>query len=123
MAQRTGATIKVAELREDGSLKIVGRIKELVIRGGQNIYPQQVEDVISRLPGVEECCVVGVEEARWGQEVLAVVKRTENINLAESDVIKHCRQYLARYKCPAFVRFVDELPKTPTGKIKKTDLR
>lgn len=107
---------------EDGYLYIVGRVKDMIIRGGQNIYPQQVEDVISRLPGVEECCVVGVEEARWGQEVLAVVKRTENINLAESDVIKHCRQYLARYKCPAFVRFVDELPKTPTGKIKKMEV-
>ncbi|MFO7973697.1 MAG: long-chain-fatty-acid--CoA ligase [Candidatus Hydrogenedentota bacterium] len=107
---------------EDGYLYIVGRAKDMIIRGGQNIYPQQIEDVISRLPGVEECCVVGVEEARWGQEILAVVKRTENINLAESDVIKHCRQYLARYKCPAFVRFVDELPKTPTGKIKKVEV-
>jgi long-chain acyl-CoA synthetase len=107
---------------EDGYLYIVGRVKDMIIRGGQNIYPQQIEDVISRLPGVEECCVVGVDEARWGQEVLAVVKRTENINLAESDVIKHCRQYLASYKCPAFVRFVDELPKTPTGKIKKMEV-
>jgi long-chain acyl-CoA synthetase len=107
---------------EEGYLYIVGRVKDMIIRGGQNIYPQQIEDVISRLPGVEECCVVGVEEARWGQEVLAVVKRTENINLAESDVIKHCRQYLASYKCPAFVRFVDELPKTPTGKIKKIEV-
>lgn len=107
---------------EEGYLYIVGRVKDMIIRGGQNIYPQQIEDVISRLPGVEECCVVGVEESRWGQEVLAVVKRTENINLAESDVIKHCRQYLASYKCPAFVRFVDELPKTPTGKIKKLEV-
>ncbi len=107
---------------EDGYLYIVGRVKDMIIRGGQNIYPQQIEDVISRIPGVEECCVVGVEEARWGQEVLAVVKCTENINLAESDVIQHCRQYLASYKCPAFVRFVNELPKTPTGKIKKMEV-
>ena len=107
---------------QEGYLYIVGRVKDMIIRGGQNIYPQQIEDIISRLPGVEECCVVGVEEARWGQEVLAVVKRAENINLAESDVIKHCRQYLAGYKCPAFVRFVEELPKTATGKIKKMDV-
>jgi long-chain acyl-CoA synthetase len=112
----------LGQFDRDGYLYIVGRVKDMIIRGGQNIYPQQIEDVISRLPGVEECCVVGVEEARWGQEVLAVVKRTENINLAESSVIQHCRQYLASYKCPAFVRFVDELPKTPTGKIKKVEV-
>ena len=112
----------LGQFDQDGYLYIVGRVKDMIIRGGQNIYPQQIEDVISRLPGVEECCVVGVEEARWGQEVLAVVKRTENINLAESDVIQHCRRYLASYKCPAFVRFVDELPKTPTGKIKKVEV-
>ncbi len=107
---------------QDAYLYVVGRVKDMIIRGGQNIYPQQIEDIILRLPGVEECSVVGVDEPRWGQEVLAVVKRTENVNLAESDVIKHCRQYLAGYKCPAFVRFVEELPKTATGKIKKIEV-
>ncbi|HOE65955.1 MAG TPA: long-chain-fatty-acid--CoA ligase [Candidatus Hydrogenedentes bacterium] len=104
---------------QDGYLYIAGRVKDMIIRGGQNIYPQQVENVIARIPGVEECCVVGVEESRWGQEVLAVIKCVEGYSLVARQVIDYCRTHLAAYKCPQFVRFVDGLPKTATGKIKK----
>ncbi|MBX7256261.1 MAG: long-chain-fatty-acid--CoA ligase [Candidatus Hydrogenedentes bacterium] len=107
---------------EDGYLYIVGRLKDMIIRGGQNIYPAQVENVLSVMPGVEECCVVGVHEERWGQEVLAVVKRANGSALSEQDVIEYCRQHLATYKCPRFVEFMDELPKTATGKIKKPEI-
>lgn len=107
---------------EEGYLYIVGRAKELIIRGGQNIYPQQVEGVIMHMPAVEECCVVGVEEIRWGQEVLAVLKLVEGETLTEREVIDYCREHLAHYKCPAYVRFVTEFPKTATGKIKKKEV-
>ncbi len=107
---------------EDGYLYIAGRLKDMIIRGGQNIYPAQVENILSVMPGVEECCIVGVHEERWGQEVLAVVKRAEGSALTEQDVIAYCREHLAVYKCPRFVEFLAELPKTATGKIKKAEL-
>jgi long-chain acyl-CoA synthetase len=113
---RTG---DLARFDEDGYLYIVGRAKDMIIRGGQNVYPQQVESVISRLPEVEESCVVGVEEPRWGQEVLAVIKLAEGSSLTEREIMDFCRQHLAGYKCPKIVRFTDELPKTATGKIRK----
>lgn len=107
---------------EDGYLYIAGRIKDMIIRGGQNIYPQQIENVLTSLEGVAESCVVGVPEPRWGQEVLAVIKCTEGCELDPSAVIAFCQERLAGYKCPRHVRFVDEFPKTPTGKIKKGEV-
>jgi long-chain acyl-CoA synthetase len=107
---------------EDGYLYIVGRLKDMIIRGGQNVYPQQVENVISQLQGVAECCVVGVEEPRWGQEILAVIQLAEGQTLTEEEVLTFCKEHLAAYKCPRLVRFVDELPKTATGKIRKGEV-
>jgi acyl-CoA synthetase (AMP-forming)/AMP-acid ligase II len=113
---RTG---DLGRLDGDGYLYIVGRLKDMIIRGGQNIYPAQIESVLSKMPGVEEVCVVGVEEARWGQEVLAVVKAAEGATLTEKDVLEFSKEHLAPYKCPQYVRFVDDIPKTATGKVKK----
>ncbi len=107
---------------EENYLYVVGRLKDMIIRGGQNIYPAQVESVLSKFPGVAEVAVVGVEEARWGQEVLAVIKKAEGATVEEKQVIAFAREHLAQYKCPKFVRFVDEMPKTATGKIRKNVL-
>jgi long-chain acyl-CoA synthetase len=107
---------------EDGYLYIVGRLKDMIIRGGQNVYPQQVENVIMQMPSVEECAVVGVEELRWGQEILAIVKPVEGHSPSDREIIDFCRKNLAPYKCPAYVRFVPEFPKTATGKIKKNEV-
>ena len=101
---------------------MVGRVKDMIIRGGQNVYPQQVENVVSELDAVEECCVVGVEEPRWGQEILAVVTVKEDHELTEDDVIEHCRARLADYKSPKYVRIMEALPKTATGKIRKVEV-
>ena len=128
--EATGETLKngwlytgdLGRQDEDGYLYIVGRIKDMIIRGGQNIYPVQVENVISKIPGVDEACVVGVEEPRWGQEVLAVIKIAQDQTLTEKEVIEFCRENLAQYKCPKFVRFVDDFPKTATGKIRKNQV-
>jgi len=109
----------LGRLDEYGYLYIVGRLKDMIIRGGQNIYPAQIESVLSKMSGVEEVCVVGVEEARWGQEVLAIIKPANGATLTEKDVMEFCKERLAPYKCPQYVRFVDEIPKTATGKIKK----
>ncbi len=107
---------------EDGYLYIAGRLKDMIIRGGQNVYPQQVENVLSKLEGVAECCVVGVEEPRWGQEILAAIQLAEGHTLTEEEVMAFCQERLAAYKCPRLVRFVDELPKTATGKIRKVEV-
>lgn len=107
---------------EDGYLYVVGRLKDLIIRGGQNIYPTEVENVLSTYPGIEECAVVGVEDEQWGQEVLAALKVTEGLEIDPVTVIDFCRSQIAAYKCPRIVRFVAEFPKTATGKIKKTEI-
>jgi len=109
----------LGRLDEDNYLYIVGRLKDMIIRAGQNIYPAQVESVLSKMEGVEEACVVGVDEPRWGQEVLAVLKMSNGATVTEKEVIDWCRERLAPYKCPQYVRFADDFPKTPTGKIKK----
>jgi long-chain acyl-CoA synthetase len=116
------ATGDLGRIDTDGYLFIVGRKKDMIIRGGLNVYPQQIENVISKLNGVEECCVVGVEEPRWGQEILAVVKMAEGHTIGEDEVLRLCRAELAPYKQPRFVRFVEALPKTATGKIRKGEV-
>jgi acyl-CoA synthetase (AMP-forming)/AMP-acid ligase II len=116
------ATGDLGRIDEDGYLFVVGRKKDMIIRGGLNVYPLQIENVISKLSGVEECCVVGVDEPRWGQEILAVVKLAEGHTVAEEEIFRECREALAPYKQPKFVRFVDALPKTATGKIKKGEV-
>lgn len=109
----------LGRLDDEGYVYIVGRLKDMIIRGGQNVYPAQIESVLTRMPGIEEAAVIGVEEARWGQEVLAAVKLAEGVEYTEKEVIAFCREHLAPYKCPRYVRFVTELPKTATGKVKK----
>jgi len=116
---RTG---DLGRLDEEGYLYIVGRLKDMIIRGGQNVYPAQVESVLLNLQGVAEAAVIGVDDHRWGQEVMAVIKRAEGSTITEKDVIHFAREHLAQYKCPRYVRFVDELPKTATGKVRKNVL-
>lgn len=106
----------------EGYLYIVDRVKDMIIRGGLNIYTAQVEQIIARMDAVEEVAVIGVQEATWGQEVLAVVKIKEDHSLTEKEVIAFCRKNLAAFKCPRFVRFIDELPKTAIGKVRKHEL-
>lgn len=112
----------LGRIDEDGYLYIVGRLKDMIIRGGQNVYPAEVENTLSTFPGVEECAVVGVDDEQWGQEVLAAVKMADGHSADSTDVIDYCRKRIAAYKCPRIVRFVDELPKTATGKIKKAEI-
>ncbi len=120
-----GGWLKTGDLGcfdDKARLHIVDRVKDMIIRGGLNIYPVQIEQVIMRMPEVEEVSVVGVEEPTWGQEVLAVVKLKEGCSLTEKQVIAFCGEHLAQYKRPKFVRFADELPKTAIGKVRKNEL-
>jgi long-chain acyl-CoA synthetase len=107
----------------DGSFRIVDRKKDMVIRGGFNVYPREVEEVLYAHPEILEAAVIGVAHESHGEEVKAVVVRKPGSRLEAADVIAFCRERLAAYKYPRLVEFRDELPKGPTGKILKRELR
>jgi long-chain acyl-CoA synthetase len=102
---------------------IVDRAKDLVIRGGYNVYPREIEEVLYAHPGILEAAVIGKPDERLGEEVVAVVACREGSELTAEEVIAYCRERLAAYKYPREVRFVAELPKGPSGKILKAALR
>ena len=107
----------------DGFLFIVDRIKDLIIRGGYNVYPREVEEVIYAHPAVAEAAVIGVPDARLGEEVHAVVAVKAGRTVTEAELIEFVRQKLAAYKYPRTVEFRDALPKGPSGKVLKKELR
>lgn len=108
---------------EKGFVFLVDRKKDMIISGGFNIYPKEVEDVIVTHPGVQEVAVIGVPDDKWGEAVKAVVVPRPGVGLNPQDIIDHCRQHIARMKCPKTVDVVDELPRNPYGKVLKTELR
>lgn len=107
----------------NGYFYIVGRKKEMIIRGGENIYPKEVEEVLYRHPAVAEAAVVGIPDPVWGEEVWAFIVPREGTHPTPEELITYCRRHLAEYKSPKRVAFVPELPKTATGKIRKGELR
>jgi long-chain acyl-CoA synthetase len=107
----------------DGYLYIVERKKDLIIRGGFNIYPREVEDALYAHPAVAEAAVVGMRDALMGEEVLAFVSLKPGTTSDAESIIAFCQQRLAKYKCPKQVRFVEALPKSPVGKILRKELR
>ena len=113
----------VGRLDEDGFLYIVERKKDLIIRGGFNIYPREVEEVLYAHPGVAEAAVIGMPDALMGEEVLAFVALKPGIEVSADDIIGFCQSRLAKFKSPKQVRFVDALPKSPVGKILRKELR
>jgi long-chain acyl-CoA synthetase len=111
-------------LREaDGSFRIVDRKKDMIIRGGFNVYPREIEEVLYAHEAIVEAAVIGVPHESHGEEVKAVIVTREASGLRGEDVIEWCKQRLAAYKYPRIVEFVDELPKGPTGKILKRELK
>jgi long-chain acyl-CoA synthetase len=107
---------------EDGYLFIVDRKKDLIIRGGFNVYPREIEDVLYGHPAIAEAAVIGRPDEKLGQEVVAVVVLKQGANVTSDDVVSYCKERLAAYKYPRAVRIVAELPKGPTGKILKKEL-
>jgi long-chain acyl-CoA synthetase len=107
----------------EGYFFIVGRKKEMIIRGGENIYPKEIEEVLYRHPFLQEVAVVGIPDTVWGEEVFVFVVLKEGSSLTEEEIIHYCRDHLADFKCPRRVVFKKEFPKTATGKIQKHRLR
>jgi long-chain acyl-CoA synthetase len=108
---------------EDGFFYIVDRKKELIIRGGFNVYPREVEEVLYAHPAVQEAAIIGVPDERMGEEVAAVVSLKPGQEVSEQDLIAYVKERVAAYKYPRTVRFVDTLPKGATGKILKKELK
>jgi len=113
----------LATMDEDGYLNIVGRIKDMIIRGGENIYPREVEEFLYSHPDVADVQVFGVPSERYGEEVMAWVRLREGVTLTEEDLASYCSGRIATYKIPRYWKFVDEFPMTVTGKIQKFKMR
>ena len=108
---------------DDGYVNIVGRIKDMVIRGGENIYPREIEEVLFEHPAVGSAQVIGVPDERMGEELMAWVPLREGAEVTEDELRAFCRERLAHFKVPRYVKFVDEFPMTVTGKIQKFRMR
>ena len=129
--QETGRTIQdgwlytgdIARMDEDGYVYIVDRKKDLVIRGGYNVYPREIDEVLYQHPKIAEAVAVGIADEYRGETVKAFVVPKEGETLTEEDIIGFCKEKLAAYKAPKIVEFRDELPKSAVGKILRKVLR
>jgi len=113
----------VGGLDADGYLFITDRKKDMIISGGANVYPRELEEVICTHPAVHEVAIIGVPDETWGESVKAVVVLRPGARASEPEIIEHCRRHLSSYKKPSSVDFVAELPKNAYGKILKRELR
>ena len=110
-------------LDQDGYLFIHARVKDMIVSGGENVYPAEVENVLMGHPAIADVAVIGVSDERWGETAKAVVVRKPGVEVTDTEIIEYARERLARFKCPTTVDWADALPRNPTGKILKKDLR
>ena len=112
----------LAVMDEDGYIKITGRVKDMIVRGGENVYPREIEEFLYTHPEISDVQVYGVPDEKYGEQVAAAIIKKEDSSLTEDDVEEFCRENIARYKVPKYVEFVDEYPMTASGKIQKYKL-
>jgi fatty-acyl-CoA synthase len=122
-AARWMHTGDLATIDEDGYCNIVGRIKDMVIRGGENVYPREIEEFLYRHPKIQDVQVIGVPDDRYGEEICAWVKLRPGTSATDDEIKAFCREQIAHYKVPRYIKFVDEFPMTVTGKIQKFIMR
>jgi fatty-acyl-CoA synthase len=122
-AARWMHTGDLATMDEDGYVNIVGRIKDMIIRGGENVYPREVEEFLYTHPDVADVQVIGVPDERYGEEVMAWVRPREGATLTGEQLAEYCRGRIATYKIPRYWKFVDAYPMTVTGKVQKFRMR
>ena len=114
----------LGRLDDEGNLQVVGRVKDMIVSGGEKIYPLEVERLLRQHPAVRDCALVGVPDREWGESVLAVVVAETGQAITADEVSRYVRMRLAGYKTPRYVEFVDALPVTAaTGKVQKAELR
>jgi long-chain acyl-CoA synthetase len=107
----------------DGYVFIHDRVKDMIVSGGENVYPAEVENVLMSHPALADVAVIGVPHEKWGETVMAVVVRHTGTEVTAQEIIDYSRERLARFKCPTIVTWSDALPRNPTGKVLKKDLR
>jgi fatty-acyl-CoA synthase len=113
----------LARLRDDGNYRIVGRSKELIIRGGENIYPPEIEEFLHHHPAVAEAAVIGLPDAKYGEVVAAWIVPRTGADITAQAIRDYCRDQIAHYKIPQYIEIVEHLPRTVTGKVRKHILR
>jgi len=113
----------LAVMDEDGYVRITGRARDMIIRGGENIYPREIEEFLYTHPEISDVQVYGVPDDKYGEQVAAAVKLRQDSDLTSEDVRDYCRENIALYKVPEYVDFVQEYPMTASGKIQKYKLR
>jgi fatty-acyl-CoA synthase len=122
-AQRWMHTGDLATMDADGYVNIVGRIKDMIIRGGENVYPREVEEFLYTHPDIADVQVIGVPDVKYGEEIMAWVQAREGATLTEEDVRAFCQGRIAHFKIPRYVRLTGEFPMTVTGKVQKFKMR
>jgi fatty-acyl-CoA synthase len=122
-AARWMHTGDLATMDEEGYVNIVGRIKDMIIRGGENVYPREIEEFLYTHPDVVDVQVIGVPDERYGEEIMAWVKVREGATLDADSVRSFCRGRIAHYKVPRYVHVTDDFPMTVTGKVQKFMMR
>ena len=113
----------LATIDAEGYCNIVGRLKDMLIRGGENIYPREIEEFLYRHPKVQAVQVFGVPDVKYGEEVCAWIALKPGEHTTEADIRDFCRDQIAHYKVPRYIRFVDSMPMTITGKVQKFVMR
>lgn len=113
----------LATMDEEGYINIVGRIKDMIIRGGENIYPREIEEFLFTHPKVSEVQVIGVPDEKYGEEVMAWIKLKQGESATEEEIKAYCQGRIAHYKIPRYIKFTESFPMTVTGKIRKVEMR
>jgi fatty-acyl-CoA synthase len=113
----------LATMDEQGYVRIVGRIKDMVIRGGENVYPREIEEFLYTHPDVADVQVIGVPDERYGEELMAWVVPRAGSTVSEEEIREFCKGQIARFKIPRYVKLVDSFPMTVTGKVQKFKMR
>jgi long-chain acyl-CoA synthetase len=110
-------------LDSDGYLYIHDRVKDMIVSGGENVYPAEVENVLMGHPGIADVAVIGVPHEKWGETAKAIVVKAPDSDVTEAEIIAYAKERLATFKCPTSVDWAEMLPRNPSGKILKKDLR
>ena len=113
----------LGSMDKDGYVRITGRLKEMIIRGGENIYPREIEDFIFTHPKVAEIAVFGIPDEYYGEEIMAWIQLHEDTTATEEEIREFCADRIAHFKIPKYIWFVDEFPMTVTGKLQKFRMR
>jgi fatty-acyl-CoA synthase len=113
----------LAIMDDEGYVNIVGRIKDMIIRGGENVYPREIEEFLYTHPAIADAQVIGLPDLKYGEEIMAWVQLADGQTLTEDDVKAFCKGKIAHFKIPRYISFVNDFPMTVTGKIRKAEMR